>query len=218
VARLSAAGAWTQAVSAGGSRYDWLNSVAVDAQDRAVVAGSFTSPTLTAGSLSLTNADAPGTHNDVLVGTLDATGHWSSLSRAGGPRLDIAMSVAYSPLGRVAVAGVIQGPAAQFGATTLAAAKPAAFVASLGQLPLAGRAPAAVPALGLTPNPAHSSVRVSLPATAAAAPLQVLDATGRELRRLAARPGTDTQLDLTGLAPGLYLLRAGAATGRLLVE
>lgn len=40
VACLSSAGAWTQAVRAGGSRYDWLSAVAVDAQGRAVVAGS----------------------------------------------------------------------------------------------------------------------------------------------------------------------------------
>ncbi|MDO7877479.1 T9SS type A sorting domain-containing protein [Hymenobacter sp. ASUV-10] len=219
VARLSAAGTWTQAVSAGGNRYDWLNSVAVDAQDRAVVAGSFTSTSFTAGMLMLSNTTAPTTHNEVLVGTLDANGHWSSLCRAGGPQLDIATSVAYSPLGRVVVAGVIHGPAAQFGPTTLVAAKPAAFVASLGQLPLTSRpAATATLALGLAPNPAHGSVRVSLPATAAATPLQVLDATGRELRRLAAMPGRETTLDLSGLAPGLYLLRAGAATGRLLVE
>jgi hypothetical protein len=219
VARLSAAGTWTQAVSAGGNRYDWLNSVAVDAQDRAVVAGSFTSSTLAAGSFSLTNAYPAATHNDVLVGTLDASGQWSSLGRAGGPRLDLALSVAYSPLGRVVVAGVIYGPASQFGSTTLTADKPAAFVASLGQLPLASRGAASTsPGLALLPNPAHGSVRVRLPALAGAAPLQVLDGTGRELRRLAPGPGAETTLDLSGLAPGLYLLRCGAATGRLLVE
>ena len=53
--------------------------------------------------------------------------------------------------------------------------------------------------------------------TAAAAVL--LDALGREVRRYAVPArATEALLDLGGLAPGLYLVRCGAAVGRLVVE
>ncbi|MFC7671321.1 hypothetical protein ACFQT0_30875 [Hymenobacter humi] len=57
--------------------------------------------------------------------------------------------------------------------------------------------------LQLVPNPARG--RVQLPGLGAVAALQLLDAQGR-----AVRTGTGASLSLSGLAPGLYLLRAGA--------
>jgi hypothetical protein len=57
------------------------------------------------------------------------------------------------------------------------------------------------------------------PTTTIKQPVLVLDALGREVRRqsLPARATTAT-LDLRGLAPGLYVVRCGAATGKLVVE
>ena len=85
---------------------------------------------------------------------------------------------------------------------------------------LAARPAAATPALALFPNPARSTATLRLPApaeTAAAAVL--LDALGREVRRYAVPArATETTLDVTGLAPGLYLVRCGPAVGRLVVE
>ncbi len=78
-------------------------------------------------------------------------------------------------------------------------------------VPAAADAPTAP---GLVPNPAHSFVR--LPGATAGAAIELLDATGRPVRRYA--PGAPV-LDLTGLPPGLYLVRvAGQRPARLLVE
>lgn len=75
----------------------------------------------------------------------------------------------------------------------------------------------------LYPNPAHTEARLQWPATSRIATLQVLDALGREVRRLTVPAGHHTVLlDLRGLARGLYIVRAvdsvAVAPKRLLVQ
>jgi hypothetical protein len=65
--------------------------------------------------------------------------------------------------------------------------------------------------LRLVPNPAHGQVQVL--GSAPGSVLQLLDTQGRALRTAAAG-----SLSLEGLLPGLYLVRSGAQTQRLLVE
>ena len=82
--------------------------------------------------------------------------------------------------------------------------------------------PAASPAAPLAcfPSPAHGSATLRLPASSPRArPISISDALGRPVRQ-ATLPAHTAQatLSLTGLAPGLYLVRCGAATGRLVVE
>ncbi|MFD2721202.1 T9SS type A sorting domain-containing protein [Hymenobacter monticola] len=75
--------------------------------------------------------------------------------------------------------------------------------------------------IGLFPNPAHGRATVQLPAGAGPAALTVLDALGRPVRTQIAT-ASKADLDLTGLAPGLYAVRVQAggttATRRLVVE
>ncbi len=70
-------------------------------------------------------------------------------------------------------------------------------------------------ALALYPNPAHGSVRV---AGAAVGPVELLDATGRVVRRVTASATAETVLDLAALPAGVYVVRAGAASQRLVVN
>lgn len=71
-------------------------------------------------------------------------------------------------------------------------------------------------ALSLYPNPATGSVKVSAPAGSL---VRVFDAVGREVRtsRINAA-GAEITLPLTGLRAGLYTVRAGAASQKLVVE
>ncbi|WP_196295126.1 FG-GAP-like repeat-containing protein [Hymenobacter ruricola] len=83
-----------------------------------------------------------------------------------------------------------------------------------GTGPLALAAAPARPALAVYPNPAHGQVQLHLPTAARA---ELLDALGRVLRTVPAPAGTAT-LDVAGLAPGLYLVRAAGQVARLVVE
>jgi len=93
---------------------------------------------------------------------------------------------------------------------TFTTAAPLAATAAVG-----GGSPVA-----LAPNPAWGRATLTLPAPLPASTLvRVLDARGREVRRLAlpAR-ATTALLDVAGLPAGLYLVRVGEATARLMVE
>ena len=75
------------------------------------------------------------------------------------------------------------------------------------------------------PNPAHGRTTVVLPIASGPATLTLLDALGRVVRTklaTAAAATPATELDLTGLAPGVYALRVAAgghtATTHLAVE
>jgi len=65
--------------------------------------------------------------------------------------------------------------------------------------------------LSVTPNPTSGSVTVSAPTQIA---VDVYDAAGRLVRRLALNSGRAT---LSGLEPGVYVLRAGTASAKLTV-
>jgi hypothetical protein len=88
--------------------------------------------------------------------------------------------------------------------------------------PLASAAPVAaapVGALHVYPNPTRGTARVELGSGAATAPLQVLNALGQTvLSRPALAAGQAAQLPLASLAPGLYIVRCGALSQRLVVE
>jgi hypothetical protein len=73
---------------------------------------------------------------------------------------------------------------------------------------------ASQPAYSLAPNPAHGLL--ALGQVPVATPVAIYDATGR-LHLQASVPATRT-LDISTLAKGLYLVRIGASTQRLLVD
>ncbi|GAB3576007.1 T9SS type A sorting domain-containing protein [Hymenobacter daeguensis] len=223
VAKLNAAGQWTQAVRAGGPVNDIPGSIALDAAGNAVITGlfgpygSYTQLTATFGNITLTSA---GTY-DAFVATLSPSGQWLQAVRAGGTGSDVAGPLAIDAAGNITVGGSCTGPAA-FGSTTLASTSSygMAFVARLSSQALAAHTAAPAEPFSLAPNPATGTVHLTWPETSSAArPVQVFDALGREVRRqqLPART-TEATLDVAGLAPGLYMVRCGAAASRLQVD
>ena len=91
------------------------------------------------------------------------------------------------------------------------------FALVVGSGRVTGIGTAAAPRLlTITPNPAHGSVRVTLGSGVPAA-LELLDATGRVVR-YRATPGAGATLDLVGLPTGVYFVRVGSITQRLLID
>jgi hypothetical protein len=229
VARLSPAGQWTQAVQAGGPGYEAPSAIAVDAAGNATVVGFFgldynaTPPPagypISFGTTTLASAG----QEDLFVARLNRNGQWQQALAAGGQLNDYAIGVALAPNGDVTVGGGYTGTATfapLFLSNGTSSNVTSAFVARLGGLPAAARAATPAEVFTLSPNPATTQVRLTWPeASAAPRPVQVLDQLGREVLRqeLPAR-ATTAALEVAGLAPGLYLVRCGAATGKLVVE
>ena len=225
MARLSAAGQWTQAVRAGSPANDLAGAMTTDAAGNVFVAGLFgvygtpnQSTTATFGPLQIISTG----RYDVFVAALSPTGQWVQAVRAGGQGNDVASAIAVDTEGNVVVAGSCNSPAS-FGAVTLSGATnyPMAFVARFGNTTvLATHAAAPATDFTLAPNPTTSLVRLTWAETIPTSrPVQLFDALGRELRRqqLPAR-ATAATLDVAGLTPGFYLVRCGTATGKLQVE
>jgi len=228
---LGASASYTWASQLGGPAYDSPQALAV--QGSAVYAtGTFFSAAATFGATTLANANASATTGDVFVAQLTDAGTTGGMvwaQRAGGPGTDVAPGLALSGT-QVYVGGTVI-PAASFGSYPLVTpvGGQVAYLASLTDA-TALAAPAAQPlanALVLAPNPAHSTTFVQLPAGLGASPatLTLLDALGRVVRtRTVALPAgtTTTDLDVAGLAPGVYALRVASGerlgTARLVVE
>ena len=96
----------------------------------------------------------------------------------------------------------------------LQAAADAARLAYATLLP--ARAPAGAPGFAVYPNPTAGPLRVELPAGFGLTEIQLLNALGQAVLRRAGR-GVSAELDLSGLAPGFYTVRA-LGTGGVLVR
>lgn len=120
--------------------------------------------------------------------------------------------------GNVVFTGDFSGTAV-FGSTTLtnSVSQSAIFIASLSQSPTGIVAAEATPALTLSPNPAPGTP-THLTGATPHAPLTVLDGLGRQLLTTTADATGAATLDLRGQPAGLYLVRAGATTRRLVLE
>jgi uncharacterized delta-60 repeat protein len=78
---------------------------------------------------------------------------------------------------------------------------------------------AAAPELDVFPNPARLKATLRLDAASTTRLALVLDNLGRVVRRFDVAPRTtEAELDLSGLPTGLYVLRCGTATQKLVVE
>jgi hypothetical protein len=215
VARLSSAGVWTQATRLGGSSDDEATAVALDGSGNATVTGCFRSPVLSLGSTTLTNANASGQSGDVFVARLSPTGSWAQALRAGSSGHDNAYALALNG-GTATVAGVAAGPTASFGSLSVSTGAGSVFVARLAGLPTA-TTPARNDGLSLYPNPAQTIT--TLTGALAGTTVRVFDALGRPVATARADAHGAATLRLpAGLAPGLYIVRAGAQAQRLLRE
>ncbi|MDO7875279.1 T9SS type A sorting domain-containing protein [Hymenobacter sp. ASUV-10] len=119
--------------------------------------------------------------------------------------------------GVVVPAGAISGPISVTTPGGTSAPSPQPFIVTPVLNSLVPGPGSLSPAFAVFPNPARGTITVT--GSAALAPLTVLDALGRPVLTTTADAGGTTTLRLpAGLAPGLYLMRSGGRSQRLLVE
>lgn len=218
---------WTQ--QAGGIEGDLCSAITVRGANL-YIAGSFGGPSAAFGGTVLTSTSFIP---DLFVAKLlDAgpTGSFQWAQRAGIELSDEqALAVAISG-NSVVVGGFLHASPVAFG--TQSVLNPTTgyvgFLASLTDPTLtATTAAQGTLAFTLAPNPARSAATVQLPAVpgATTATLALRDALGRTLRTVTVplpAAGLRQELDLSGIAPGLYVVqvRAGSTRGtqRLVVE
>ncbi|WP_139922758.1 SBBP repeat-containing protein [Hymenobacter sp. DG01] len=216
VARLSPEGQWQWAVRGGGPEQDAGLDVALDAGGNVLVAGNFAGTRVSFGSLPPLSAAGP---TDVVVAGLTAAGSWRWAVGSGGPGEDLALAIASNPAtGATQVAGTFQGASISLGETQLPGGTPyyeyfadRFFVTSVQDL-----ARPAAATLTLWPNPSRGTVWAT--GLEPDQPVQVFDALGR-LVAANARPAYEVQgLNLPPLTPGMYVVRCGKQSQRILIQ
>ena len=115
VAKYDASGTVLWAKGAGGTGDNFGNGVATDGSGNVLVTGGFTSPTITFGTTTLTNAG----NVDMFVAKYDASGTVLWAKGAGGTGDDFGYGVATDGSGNVLVTGQFSSQIITFGTTAL---------------------------------------------------------------------------------------------------
>lgn len=148
VARVSAAGAVTSAVGAGGTGSDFGMGVAALPDGAAMVAGEFRGTNASPAAFGPTQLVSAGS-DDAFVAKVDAAGVFSQVTRAGGTGADDGTAVAVRPDGTSLVTGSFSETATfDFAAPLVTAGQGDGFVAQFVPGPRAPQAPTAVAGVG----------------------------------------------------------------------
>lgn len=106
--------------SIGGSIYiAGTGGIATDAMNNIYVTANFHLPKITIGSYTLTNADASGNTDDILVVKYDSSGNVVWATRSGGSGNDDAYGLTVTPAGNIYIAGVFSSTSLVFGPSTI---------------------------------------------------------------------------------------------------
>lgn len=219
VAQLSPTGVWQWAEPIGGFSSEFGAALAVDSGNNLYVTGNFSSQSATFGTATLSNSGAgnPGVV-DLFVAKLTPARTWEWAVGASSSGDEQGLGIAVDGNSNLYLTGSFSDVTAVFGSTTLTSSsttsQSSSFIARLGFNSLGLAAGNTTPIFTLAPNPAHHTATL----TGAPGPtVTLLDALGRTVRTVPLTNG-DATLDVHGLPAGLYLVRAGQATRRLVVE
>jgi hypothetical protein len=115
ITKYDASGNVVWAKGVGGTSDDNGNSISVDLQGNSYVTGNFTSPTLTFGSTTLTNAS---TLKDFFIAKFNADGIIQWAVGAGGTAIDVGYKIDLDDNGNCYVIGNFSSPSITFGTYT----------------------------------------------------------------------------------------------------
>ena len=116
--KYSSSGNLIWAKGLGGSGYEEVANLAIDASGNCFLAGQFSSPSLTFGSSTLTNTSTIG-YSDVLVVKYDSSGNPLWAKNAGGASSDYALGITLDASGNPTVTGSFGSTTIVFGSTIL---------------------------------------------------------------------------------------------------
>lgn len=223
VAQLSPTGVVQWATALGGTANDGVATVSAEPGGTVIATAYIDSRTAVLGDSTCTNSSDPGALADSYVLRLTPAGTGAScqlLGRTRGGNCEFTRATTFDAAGNLYVAGCFATPFTPALIGTFSVSSSGQFDAFVTKLVLAGPTGLSAPGraaggLLLWPNPARAAVRVS----GAVGSIELLDALGRVVwSKRGGAPGVDAVVPLSGLTPGIYTVRAGAARQRLVVE
>lgn len=123
VGKLDASGQWLWVVRGGGSSFDQINALTLDAAGNVYVAGEFASADARFGTPLVSNGGRyVGT--DLWVAKLSGSGQWQWATSAGGTGDDSAQGIAVDAAGNVSIVGEFRSTLLTLGASSLTNSSP----------------------------------------------------------------------------------------------
>lgn len=155
-------GLWVK--SAGGANYDYGKDVAVDAAGNAYVFGYFESPSVVAGTFTVTNTAGGGSggFNDLIIIKYDTNGNELLAGNVSGSRSDYGLGICVDANNQIYVTGYSQSTSLVFGTNTLTLPGFDNFyIAKLKSIIITGTSELhKIDDIKLYPNPANSLVKI----------------------------------------------------------
>lgn len=108
---------WAIKPTSGGGDNDAAESIVTDAEGNVYMTGSFQSESLTFGSITLNNVNAP--NQDLFLAKFNSSGAVVWAFRAGGTQADYGLSLSMDPSGNVYLGGFFKSTSISFGGVSL---------------------------------------------------------------------------------------------------
>lgn len=216
VGKLSGAGTWLWATRSTGIGSKLCTDVALDAADNIVVIGGYNNNSVLGPFTLSPRVNAPGAV-DIFVAKLTSTGTWQWVLDAGDIEYDAAIAVAVDANDNIVVTGGFLSERLPFGNVTLTQQHRAStvFVARISPVAMGLTDLSPSTPLGAYPIPAHCTVQLTglVPGSKAI----LYDSQGRAVLTTVATAATSA-LNIQALRPGLYTVRAGTTSRRIVIE
>ncbi len=196
------------AKSAGGGTSDQGYSVSTDASGNVFITGSFWSPTISFGTITLTNAGSC----DIFIVKYDANGNVLWAKSVGGVSNDEGLSVSTDANGNVFIAGSSRSPTISFGTTTLTIASAIyvdIFIAKLDTVLVTGGNEIETSDNGvlLFPNPANNHLTIALASNYKKTEVTITDITGKIIYSATESAMQKMEVSTKDFASGVYLVQ-----------
>jgi hypothetical protein len=218
IVKLNAAGNVLWAKSVSGDSNDETYGISADSSGNVYISGYFSSQNITFGSTTLSKT---GSNFAIFIAKYDTDGNALWAKSAGGNNnlyTDMGRSVAADISGNVYVTGTFNSPAITFGSNTLTNAGAVnVFIAKYSGTGTGVEEMIGNDEINISPNPATGKFTINLKFKVQNAKLLIVDVFGKEVYTTQIN-SESTEVDLSGVAKGLYFVNVGNEVKKLVIE
>jgi hypothetical protein len=218
VVKYAPDGTISWANSAGGTSNDDGYGVSIDDNGNVYVTGSFISPIITFGTLTLNNVGS----GDIFIVKYTSDGTFLMANAAGGPDYDTGISISFDASDNVYVTGYFHSPTITFGTITLTNASnsgnsPDFYIAKYSSLSTGLNEPLSNNQLHISPNPTNSSITLTMPSLKNSK-VSITTLTGTEVGNYNTQNTSTQTIDISYLANGVYFVNLKSEYGGVVTK
>jgi hypothetical protein len=216
IAKYTPEGTVIWAKSAGGTSYDYGQSVSTDISGNVYMSGNFRSPSIAFGTTTLVNV---GNLDNIFIAkySTDGNGLWAKSVGVGGNNVYYGSFVSSDSSSNVYIIGTFFSPSITFGSTTLANADNSGDYSDFFIAKYSGVSTGIIESLTnnqliVSPNPTNSSITLAMP-NLKNSNVSITTLTGKEVGSYTTQNTSTQTIDISHLASGVYFVSLKSEEG-----